>query len=208
VDDAWARQNPPCGNKYYSIFPSYASGNSWVNPYFYGTGTLVYTASGAFPVDCSQPGAATMLRAYGINNYFATYGLPSRAYIPLNIKLAQDIFPTAASTNHDYTNRGYTYYYNSDQYAVVVPDNSGHPNWNAAFFAEWLNTDMMNFYLSYIPGKLHNVLPTGKYFYDFQISQTGTVGSSWHLIDIYHLFYSDVSDLARNEELQVALPHF
>ncbi|MBS1630381.1 MAG: hypothetical protein JST27_10015, partial [Bacteroidetes bacterium] len=209
--DACSVQNSPCGSKYYYIFPSNSVSKYWINPYFYGFGTLDYSTNSINSVDCTKPGAAALLRAYGMNNYFATYGQPSRVFVPINIQLppGPGIYPSLTSTNHDYTNRGYTYYTNADQYWVKVNDAAGHPSYVNQFYAQWLNTAMMNFYLGYIPVKLHNQLPTGKYFCDFQISIDGSLGtSSWDFVHVYHLFYSDISDLARNEDIHVSLPHF
>ncbi|MBS1629316.1 MAG: hypothetical protein JST27_04575, partial [Bacteroidetes bacterium] len=203
----WAAQIPPCGVTYTYMYPGLPN---YQNPYFKGVGTLHYATNSISAVSCSQPGAAVILRAYGINNYFAAYGSPSRIYLHINIKLGTVQLPNAVTIHHDYYNRGYLYYRNDDQYYVWVPANqmNGNPDYSGNYFyAQWPNESMMNFYLGYIPTKIHNSVPTGKYLQDFQIIMMNQLTSGWDMQHWYQIFYSDLTDLPVNDH-NTKLPHF
>lgn len=136
------------------------------------SGSVINKVSGP-----AYPSAATLLRRFGIsyyNNcvlqtaYTCGYNV-NISTIDINISSAN----TVSSPTSDFTST-VTGFKNKDIWEAFIYydgcDISSNLNDGQIDYKHYMNTPMLDFYLSYIPTYISNNIPSGKSFYDFNIT--------------------------------------
>lgn len=149
-----------------------------------GQGTIIYHpiiqgAPAVYNIDYQAMGAGEALRERGMPYYRSIY--ESAAGYGYWANITRVDIPSAtstAATNCDYVTRNIPGYTNLTMWWTQGPDNDNSNPYHD--YRSWLNTAMMNFYLNYIPQYLHNVMPSGKKLYDFQLGVEGTGNNGFH----------------------------
>ena len=121
--------------------------------------------------DATKPDGANILRSLGLGNYHETYGYYALAYGQLitNVQFAP-LAPTPLTAPLPSPYNNIDGWDNSDILKVTrFFDATGNSNDIDVNIKAYMNTTMMNYYLSFIPAKINAALPGYRVVYDLNI---------------------------------------
>lgn len=202
ANHAWAMIDDGFGSGYLT---HYAPG---IGNIIYGTGQCdVDATNNGNPVGTQNnaPGARWTLRSYGMSNYLG-FSATAFGYLVTKIKTTSVSASSVSSPLSPF--HAIPGYNNTNIYGLYCDYSSGmlsvpslvDPNWG---YKQWLVTGMMNYYLNFIPGIISGAVPTGKTFYDFNIStpyvnsynKYSIVTLTYHHTELYYISTGDNSTI-------------
>jgi hypothetical protein len=125
-------------------------------------------------VNTTVPGAAAMLRQYGIGNYNGSTVRLSGYFVNNVTSMIWSASGPTSNVQSSYAASNIPGYSNTTIWNTYKFTNGTSSNWQFAdadmVFKDYLTTPMMNFYLQFIPGIISSNTPNGKTLNDFNIT--------------------------------------